>query len=110
MAVYGPFIRRKVTVNGLVANYGTNNIGILFGYGNGSFQDQTTYSTGYDSMPYPIAVGHFNKDNQLDIAVANYGTNNISISILFGQSLVYKLLKQVLMSCCNINILNYRRF
>jgi hypothetical protein len=63
----------------IVANNGTNNIGILLGYGDGSFQDQITYSTGYDSNPYSIAVGDFNHDNHLDIAIANYGTNNIGI-------------------------------
>jgi len=68
----------------VVVNYGTNNIGILLGYGNGSFQDQTTYSTGYDSIPYSVAVGYFNKDNRLDIAVANYGTNNIGIFLGYG--------------------------
>ena len=68
----------------VVANYGTNSIGILLGYGNGSFQDQITYSTGYDSIPYSLAVGDFNKDNHLDIAVANYGTNNIGIFFGYG--------------------------
>src|SRR5256885_667338 len=68
----------------VIANYGTNSIGILLGFGNGSFQDQTTYSTGYDSIPYSLAVADFNKDNQLDIAVANYGTDNIGI--LLGYS------------------------
>jgi len=33
-----------------VANYGTNSVDIILGYGNGSFQDQATYSTRYDSM------------------------------------------------------------
>ena len=30
----------------VVANYGDNNIGVLLGYGDGSFANQTTYSTG----------------------------------------------------------------
>ncbi|CAF1177907.1 unnamed protein product [Rotaria sordida] len=68
----------------IVANYGTNTIGILLGNDNGSFQDQITYSTGYDSLPYALVVGDFNKDKQLDIAVANYGTDNIGIFLGYG--------------------------
>ena len=33
----------------VVANYGSNTIGILLGYGNGSFATIVTYSTGDDS-------------------------------------------------------------
>ncbi|CAF2520379.1 unnamed protein product [Rotaria sp. Silwood2] len=68
----------------VVANYDTNNVGILLGNGDGSFQDQTTYPTGYDSHPCALVVGDFNKDNQLDIAVANYGTDNIGIFLGYG--------------------------
>jgi hypothetical protein len=68
----------------VVANYGTASVSILLGYGDGSFQDQITYSTGYDSIPTSLAVGDFNKDNHLDIAVANYGTNNIGIFFGYG--------------------------
>jgi hypothetical protein len=71
----------------VVANYGTNSVGILLGYGNGSFQDPTTYSTGDDSIPSSLVVGDFNKDNELDIGVANYGTNNIGILLGYGNGL-----------------------
>ncbi|CAF3755537.1 unnamed protein product [Rotaria sp. Silwood1] len=67
-----------------VVNYGTNNIGILLGNGDGSFQNQITYFIAYDSIPYSLAIGDFNKDNQLDIAVVNYGTNNIVILLGYG--------------------------
>ncbi|CAF3165707.1 unnamed protein product [Rotaria sp. Silwood2] len=68
----------------VVANHDTNNIGILLGNGNGSFQEQITYSTGYDSHPYALVIGDFNKDNRSDIAVANYGTDNIGIFLGYG--------------------------
>ncbi|CAF4384069.1 unnamed protein product, partial [Rotaria sordida] len=40
---------------------------------------QTPYSTGDDSSPTMVAVDDFNKDNRLDVAVANFGTNSIGI-------------------------------
>ena len=66
----------------VVANSGTNNVGILLGYGNGTFANQATFSTGDGSRPYSVAVIDFNNDNRSDIAVANSGT--VNIVILFG--------------------------
>ncbi|CAF4887954.1 unnamed protein product, partial [Rotaria sp. Silwood2] len=63
----------------VVANPDSDTVSILLGNGDGSFQDQITYSTGYGSLPIALVVGDFNKDNQLDIVVANYGTDNIGI-------------------------------
>ena len=62
-----------------VANNNINNVGVFLGNSDGYFGNQTTYSTGYDSNPYSITVGDFNKDNRLDIAAANTGTNNVAI-------------------------------
>ncbi|CAF1034096.1 unnamed protein product [Adineta steineri] len=66
----------------IVVNSGADNLGIFFGNGNGSFITQTTYSLSSGSNPYTAAVEDFNKDNHLDIVVANYGSH--SIEILFG--------------------------
>ncbi len=68
----------------VVANPGTNNIGIFLGYGNGTFSSQTTFSSGSDSNPLSVAVGDFNNDNRLDISVANYLTNNVDIFLGYG--------------------------
>jgi hypothetical protein len=68
----------------VVANSGTNNVGIFLNNGNGTFSSQMTYSTGLDSQPYSVAVLHFDNDNRLDIAVANYVSN--SVCVLFGDS------------------------
>ena len=70
----------------IIVNYGTNNIGIFLGNGDGSFQSPIIYFTGYDSIPYSLAIGDFNNDNNLDIAIANYGTNNIGILLGYGNA------------------------
>jgi hypothetical protein len=65
----------------VVANPGTDTIGVFIGYGDGTFQNQTTYLTGIGSRPYAVAVGDFNGDNRLDIAVANYDKESVGVFI-----------------------------
>ena len=67
-----------------VANYGTNEIMIFFGYVNGSFINSTRYSTNINSHPCSISTGDFNNDNFTDIVVANSGTNSIGIFFGYG--------------------------
>jgi hypothetical protein len=62
-----------------VTNSNTDNIGVFFGNGNGTFSSQTTFSTGNGSRSYSMAIGDFNNDNQLDIAIANLGNNNFGV-------------------------------
>lgn len=59
----------------VIANSGTNNILLLFGFGNGTFGNESSYSMSYNSDPYSLAVGDFNNDSWMDIAVANYGAD-----------------------------------
>ncbi|MBI5591323.1 MAG: VCBS repeat-containing protein [Deltaproteobacteria bacterium] len=56
---------------------GSNNIAVLFGFGDGSFHLPVNYSAGQD--PRSIASGDFNGDGNIDIAVANHDSSNISI-------------------------------
>ncbi|CAF1223262.1 unnamed protein product [Rotaria sp. Silwood1] len=62
-----------------VTDDATNTINILFEYGNISFEKINTLSTGYNSKPLSLAVGDFNNDLLLDLAVTLTGTNNIGI-------------------------------
>lgn len=54
-------------------------MGVFLAQGNGTFSQQTIYSTGIHSQPCAITVEDFNGDSSLDIAVANHGTKNIGI-------------------------------
>jgi hypothetical protein len=68
----------------VVANHMMNNIIIFFGNVNGIFLKQPPYSTGPNSTPKMVAVGDFNNDSRFDIAVANFGTNNVGIFLELG--------------------------
>jgi hypothetical protein len=67
-----------------VVNYGTNDIGILLGDGSGNFASWRTFSTGFDSIPYSLAIADVNHDNESDIIVANYGTRNVGLFLGYG--------------------------
>ncbi|CAF4366284.1 unnamed protein product, partial [Adineta steineri] len=68
----------------VVPNSGTSTLGIFLRQNNTTFRDQITYSTGSGSLPYTVCVGDFNHDQHIDIAVANYGANNIGIFLAKG--------------------------
>ena len=63
----------------VVANYGTDTVGILLGYGHGFFEPMITYSTGDGSAPYSVAIADFDNDNQSDIVVVTSETDNVAI-------------------------------
>ncbi|CAF3155869.1 unnamed protein product [Rotaria sp. Silwood2] len=68
----------------VLAYWRSNSIGVLLGYGNGSFTNATTYSTGAGSRPQAVAIGDFNNDNKLDIIVANSLHGNVGIFLGYG--------------------------
>ena len=72
----------------IVANSGTNNVGVLLNAGNGTFSTQTTYSTGFGSSPRSVVSVDVNGDNKLDIIVANYGSNNVGVFVNRGNGLL----------------------
>lgn len=68
----------------IVGNMGSLSLSVFLGYRNQAFEKQTTLITGTGSRPRSFAVGDFNKDTQLDIAVTNFGTDNFIIFIGHG--------------------------
>ena len=52
-----------------VANCGANDVSVLLGNGDGTFQPQVTYAVGSD--PDAIVAGDFTGDGRIDLAVAN---------------------------------------
>ena len=67
-----------VTANGIAT--GSHGVSILLSNGDGSFRAPRNFATG--SSPTMIAVGDFNADGKLDVAVADGIAN--SLSILLG--------------------------
>ena len=67
-----------------VVDHKQGRVGILLGYGNGSFSTVQVYSTGAKSGTYAVAVGHFNDDGYLDFVVTNYNNDNIGIFLGYG--------------------------
>ena len=62
-----------------VANYNTSTVSILIGNGDGTFRAPVDYSLGTYTAPEAIAIGDFNGDGRLDLAVADTGTGTVSI-------------------------------
>lgn len=53
-------------------------VAILLGNGDGSFQDSNNFDTG-GHFPTSVAVGDFNGDGKLDVAVTHLNSSNVSI-------------------------------
>ena len=64
-----------------VANYSSDNVTILLGNGMGGFTQPAGSPVGAGTAPRSVAVGDFNLDGKPDLAVANSGTNNVTIQI-----------------------------
>jgi hypothetical protein len=61
----------------IVASQLGNDILVYLGQGNGTFGSPLVYAVGFE--PTAFAVGDFNSDGGLDLAVANQGSNDVSI-------------------------------
>ena len=73
-------LRGNGTLDLIVASFNTNQIAVLLGNGNGTFQPPTFYTVGSAAnTPTSLTTGDFNHDGNLDVAVANTGDNTVSI-------------------------------
>ena len=63
----------------IVANHGSDNVGVFFSSVSGKFSAQKTYSTGKGSSPSSVAVADVNTDGTFDIIVANYGSDSVGV-------------------------------
>ena len=62
-----------------MANISSNNVSVLLGNGDGTFQTEVNYGAG--DGPTSIAIGDLDGDGTLDLAVANNGSDNVSVLI-----------------------------
>jgi len=62
-----------------VANNGNNNVSILLGNGDGTFTQAANSPVPVGSQPYAIAAGDFTGSGKLGLAVANYGSNTVTL-------------------------------
>ena len=66
----------------IVANSGANNISILLGRGDGSFDAPVNYRTG--TQPKMVAAGDLNGDGAMDLVTANQDSGNVSVLLNRG--------------------------
>jgi hypothetical protein len=72
----------------------TPNVNVLLNRGNGTFSAKIDYSTGSYPSPYAADAADFNGDSLPDLAVANYGNDDVSVLLnqgngSFGASVEY---------------------
>lgn len=61
------------------ADQGANQLSVAINNGSGSFSSPTPYAICSASTPHAVAVADFNGDGYLDIAVANFGSNSVTL-------------------------------
>ena len=78
--VHAVSLRGNGTLDLIVGSFNLNEIAVLVGNGNGTFQSPVFYTVGTAAnTPTSLTTGDFNRDGNLDVAVANTGDNTVSI-------------------------------
>jgi hypothetical protein len=75
----------------VTANSGTDNVSVFVNNGNGTFATKADYPTGTGSSPYFVTVSDLNNDGKNDLAIADFGTNAISVIMNSPSSLLSAL-------------------
>ncbi|MGA2352088.1 MAG: FG-GAP-like repeat-containing protein [Terracidiphilus sp.] len=63
----------------VVLNQGDDTYTVLQGVGDGTFNAKTAVALAAGSNPVSVAAADFNADGKADLAIANFGTNTLSI-------------------------------
>jgi hypothetical protein len=63
----------------VIANEQSNNVTILLGDGKGGFRQSKDSPFSAGQLPNDIAIGDFNRDDKLDLVVANHETNRLTL-------------------------------
>src|SRR5262249_35104206 len=61
----------------VITNRGSNNVSVLRGNGNGTFQSTVNFAVA--ANPVAAAVGDFNGDGRIDVAATNQNSNCVSV-------------------------------
>ena len=67
-----------------IANGGSNNVMVLLGTGTGGFTAAPGSPYPVGTVPLSVAVGDFNRDGTPDLAIADAGSNNVTVLLGTG--------------------------
>ena len=67
----------------ILTNFGTDNVGVLIGYGNGTFKFDQSYPLSSGSGPAGVAIADFNNNTRWDICIAEFGTGTINLLVRY---------------------------
>ena len=65
----------------IIVSYDNSKFGVFLGRGDGTFDNMIPYSMPYGSQPFAVVTSDFSQNGKVDFAVANRGTDSLSIYI-----------------------------
>ncbi|HXF05037.1 MAG TPA: VCBS repeat-containing protein [Blastocatellia bacterium] len=76
----------------VAANYLSSTLSVALGNGDGTFGRVSTLSLNEGENPSSLAMGDFNGDGRLDVAVANFVSNNVTVLLGRGDGRFHEAL------------------